>query len=45
MQGVIELYPSRKDIALQNFRCADCGPVKTVVISLKPGKPSSEAAA
>jgi hypothetical protein len=44
MQSVIELHPSRTDIALQNFECNDCGPVKTRVISLQPGKPSSVAA-
>jgi hypothetical protein len=45
MQSVIEPHPRRKDIALQNFRCADCGPVKTIVHSLKPGMPLSELAA
>jgi hypothetical protein len=45
MQSVIEAHPSRTDIALQNFHCADCGPIKTVVLSLKPDKPSSELAA
>ena len=45
MDSVIEAHPRRNDIALQNFRCADCGPVKTVVLSLKPGKPSPDLAA
>jgi hypothetical protein len=45
MQGVIEAHPSRRDIALENFVCADCGPVKTKIISLMPGKPSPELAA
>jgi hypothetical protein len=34
MQGVVEAHPSRRDLALHNFQCADCGPVKTKVISL-----------
>jgi hypothetical protein len=29
MQGVVEAHPSRRDLALHNFQCADCGPVKT----------------
>ena len=45
MQAVIEPDPSRRDLALQNFRCADCGPVKTKVLSLKPGEPPPELAA
>ena len=45
MQSVIEPHPGRTDVAILNFHCADCGPIKTVVLSLKPGKPSSELAA
>jgi hypothetical protein len=43
----IERHPFHRDLALQNFKCADCGHVKTKVISLKPGDPptSPEAAA
>lgn len=44
-QTVIEAHPSRPDLALQNFECADCGPVKTKIYSLKPGEPSPEVAA
>jgi hypothetical protein len=29
MQGVVEAHPSRRDLALHNFQCADCGPVRT----------------
>jgi uncharacterized Zn finger protein len=36
MQAVIEAHPSRRDLALHNFNCAGCGPVKTKIISLKP---------
>jgi hypothetical protein len=45
MQGVVEPHPSRRDVALENFVCADCGPVKTKSISLKPDKSSAELAA
>jgi hypothetical protein len=38
MQAVIESHPDNRDRALQKFHCADCGPVKTTVISLKPYK-------
>jgi hypothetical protein len=33
MQGVIEAHPSTPHLALQNFEWADCGPVKTKVLS------------
>jgi hypothetical protein len=36
MQGVVEAHPSRRDLALHNFQCADCGPVKTKIIPLTP---------
>jgi hypothetical protein len=42
MQAVVEAHPSRRDVALENFVCADCGPVKTKVLSLKPGEPPPE---
>jgi hypothetical protein len=45
MQSVIEPHPSRTDIALQNFYCADCGPLKSKVLSLEPVKLSPELAA
>jgi hypothetical protein len=44
-QSVIEAHPSRYDIAVRNFYCADCGPIKTEVISLKPPARSAEMAA
>jgi hypothetical protein len=43
--AVIEPHPTRRDLALQNFECANCGPIKTKVISLKPGVPPPELAA
>lgn len=36
LQAIIESHPSRRDLALYNFHCADCGPVETKIISLKP---------
>ena len=36
MQAVVELHPTNPDLALQNFECAECGPVKTKIISLMP---------
>jgi hypothetical protein len=45
MRAVIELHPTRRDLALQNFKCANCGAIKTKVISLKPGAPPPELAA
>ena len=35
-QGAIEALPSRHYLALHNFQCADCGPIKTKIISLVP---------
>jgi hypothetical protein len=34
----IERHPTRHDLAVHNFHCAACGPVKTKIISLKPGR-------
>jgi hypothetical protein len=42
MQGSVEAHPSRRDIAYHNFECADCGPIKTKVLSLKSGEPPPE---
>ena len=44
-RDVPEPHPTRRDLALQNFECADCGAVKTKVLSLKPGAPPPELAA
>jgi hypothetical protein len=41
MHCAIEPHPSRNDIAIQDFYCGDCGPIKTVVLSLKPVKKPS----
>ena len=45
MRAVIALHPTCPDLALESFECADCGRVKTKVLSLKPGKPPPELAA
>jgi C4-type Zn-finger protein len=31
MQAEIELYPTQADVAIHNFYCADCGPVKSTI--------------
>jgi RNase P subunit RPR2 len=45
MRGIVEAHPSRSDLALHNFHCARCGPIKTKIISLKPDEPPSELSA
>jgi C4-type Zn-finger protein len=36
MQANVESHPERSDIALQNFRCTNCGFAKTKTLSLRP---------
>jgi hypothetical protein len=45
MRSVIEAHPDNNDLALHSFYCADCGPVKTEIISLKPPARAANAAA
>jgi hypothetical protein len=45
MQAEIALHPRNPNLALHNFTCADCGPVKTKVLSLKPPAQPSEVVA
>jgi hypothetical protein len=45
MQAMIEKHPTRTDLAVHNFHCADCGPVKSRIFSLIPGKSAPELAA
>jgi hypothetical protein len=41
----ITQHPDRRDLAIHNFECADCGLVKTKILFLKPaGSPSGVAA-
>jgi hypothetical protein len=44
-QTTIDLHPTPNGLAIHTFECGDCGPVKSKVYSLKPGKPSPELAA
>ena len=44
-QTTIDVHPTNRDLALHIYECADCGPVKTKIISLKPKKPSAKLAA
>jgi hypothetical protein len=43
--AVIEPHPTRRDLAVHNFLCIDCGPVKAKVYTLKPPTPSEVAVA
>lgn len=43
-QTTVELHPIRSDLALHYFVCADCGPVKTKIYSLKPDETAPELA-
>jgi hypothetical protein len=38
-------HPTRYDLAIHTFECADCGVVKTKILLLKPGVSQSEVAA
>jgi len=35
---IIDIHPTIPSAALQTYECADCGPVKTKIISLEPNK-------
>jgi hypothetical protein len=37
-QTTITPHPSRRDLVIHNFECADCGPVKSRILLLKPGE-------
>jgi hypothetical protein len=43
--ATIKPHPTRPDEALHSLECADCGPVKTKVLPLRPGGPLPELAA
>jgi hypothetical protein len=43
-QAVIERHSTRNDLAVHNFYCAHCGPVKTLIISLEPDEPPPDRA-
>jgi hypothetical protein len=40
--AVIEPHPTRRDLSLHNFECADCGFVRTKIFPVKPGAPPLE---
>ena len=40
--AVIEKHSTRHDFAVRNVYCAECGPVETTMIPLKPGKTTRE---
>jgi hypothetical protein len=43
--AVIEPHPDRLDLAIHNYHCIDCGPVRAKIISLKPDKQRERTAA
>jgi C4-type Zn-finger protein len=45
VNAIIEKHPSRKDLAVQNYYCVDCGPLKTKTISLNRNNPPAGLAA
>jgi hypothetical protein len=38
-------HPTRHDLGIHNLECADCGVVRTKILSLKPSESRVEAAA
>jgi hypothetical protein len=43
LHAVIDSHPTDRDIAVRKFYCAQCGPIKTEFLSLKPViKPSGQ---
>ena len=36
VHATIDRHPAVRDLALHKFYCANCGPIKTEVLSLKP---------
>ena len=43
--AVIEPHPTRRDLAIRNIECPDCGLVKAKTYSLKSGRAVPELAA
>jgi hypothetical protein len=39
-QTTVEPHPTRRDLAIHNFECANCGIVKTKVLFRRPARPS-----
>jgi ssDNA-binding Zn-finger/Zn-ribbon topoisomerase 1 len=42
--ATVELHPTHPDRAVYNFMCANCGPVKTRIVSLLTDQPPPELA-
>jgi hypothetical protein len=45
MQSYFERHPTNQDLALHHLHCWDCGPVRTEIVSLRPGVAPAELAA
>jgi hypothetical protein len=45
MRAVVQLHSTNPNLALQNFECAECGPVRTKILSIKPSVPPAELSA
>jgi hypothetical protein len=45
MHAVIDRHPTKSDVAVHKLECAQCGRLKTQMLSLKPRKPSPGLAA
>jgi hypothetical protein len=43
-QTTIKRHPTRRDLAIHNFECVNCGAVKTKILSLKLGLPPEQKA-
>jgi hypothetical protein len=41
----VDLHPSRPGLAVYNYHCIDCGPVRAKVVSLTPKKLAPDLAA
>jgi hypothetical protein len=39
-QTTVERHPTRRDLAIHNFRCANCGIVKINILFRRTAKPS-----
>ena len=39
-QTTVELHPTRRDLSIHNFECANCGIVKTKILLRRAAKPS-----
>jgi rRNA maturation protein Nop10 len=42
--AIVELHPTRTDLALHSFECSECGPVRTRAVPLRGEKSPPELA-